>query len=42
MLLAMGAWPFSDQSFAVGDVRGASSELEAALKLRTEILGYPT
>jgi len=42
MLLAMGAWPFSQESFAVGDVRGATSELEAALKLRTEILGYPT
>ena len=41
MLLAMGVWPFSSQSFAVGDVRGAGSELEAALKLRTEILGYP-
>ncbi len=41
MLLAMGVWPFSPESFAVGDVRGAGSELEAALKLRTEILGYP-
>jgi len=42
MLLAMGAWPFSSESFAVGDVRGVGSELEAAIKLRTEILGYPT
>jgi hypothetical protein len=41
MLLAMGVWPFSDESFAVGDVRGAGSELEAALKLRAEVLGYP-
>ena len=41
MLLAMGVWPFSSESFAVGDVRGAGSELEAAMKLRTEILGHP-
>ncbi len=40
MMLAMGAWPFSDLAFAVGDVEGAASELEAALRIREEILGY--
>ena len=42
MLLAMGIWPFGQESFAVGDVRNANSVLDAALKLRAELLGYPT
>ena len=40
MLLAMGVWPFTAESFAVGDIRGVNSEIEAALKLRKEVLGY--
>jgi len=40
MLLAMGIWPFTEESFAVGDVRDVQSEIEAALKLRKDVLGY--
>ena len=40
MLLAMGIWPFTEESFAVGDVRGATSELDAAMILRSRVLGY--
>ncbi len=40
LLLAMGAWPFTEQSFAVGDVRDATTELEAAKWLRERVLGY--
>ncbi len=40
MLLAMGIWPFADESFAVGDIRDASTELDAALWLKSEVLGY--
>jgi hypothetical protein len=40
MLLAMGVWPFSEESFAVSEVRGATSELEAALALKAKVLGY--
>ncbi|MBJ95538.1 MAG: hypothetical protein CMP23_13835 [Rickettsiales bacterium] len=41
MLLAMGVWPFSQESFAVGDVTDVGSELDAAIKLREQLLGYP-
>ncbi|MFT5430604.1 MAG: hypothetical protein ACI9OJ_001280 [Myxococcota bacterium] len=41
LMLAMGMWPFTEQSFAVRDVRGAETELEAALWLREKVLGYP-
>jgi hypothetical protein len=40
MLLAMGIWPFSQESFAVADVRGVGTELEAALHLKERVLGY--
>ena len=40
MLLANGAWPFSTEAFNVGDIRGATTELEAALILRERVLGY--
>ncbi|MFT7622678.1 MAG: hypothetical protein ACI9WU_001853 [Myxococcota bacterium] len=41
MLMAMGIWPFSNQGFAVGDVRGANSEHVAAAMVRDWVLGYP-
>jgi hypothetical protein len=41
LLLAMGIWPFSNESFAIGDVRGAKTEAEAARLLRSALLGYP-
>ena len=40
LLLAQGIWPFSGESFAIGDIRGATSQVEAALLLRG-LLGYP-
>jgi len=40
MLLAMGIWPFTEESFAVGNVREATSELDATLRIRRDILGY--
>ncbi len=40
MLLAMGAWPFTHESFAVGDVRSVKTELQAAHWLREHVLGY--
>lgn len=40
MLLAQGVWPFSPESFAVSDVRGASGELMAAEILRSRVLGF--
>ena len=40
LMLAHGIWPFSPEAFNVGDIRGASTELEAALILRQHILGY--
>jgi len=38
-LAAMGIYPFSPESFAVGDVRDVSSELEALLWLQSHVLG---
>ncbi len=40
LLLASGIWPFSLEAFNVATVRGASTELDAALRLR-QLLGYP-
>ncbi|MEE2830390.1 MAG: DUF1501 domain-containing protein [Myxococcota bacterium] len=41
LLLAMGIWPFNDESFAVADVSADSlSELDAAVYLREQVLGY--
>lgn len=41
MLLSMGIWPFTPQSFAVGDVREGETELDSAMWLREHILGRP-
>ena len=41
MLMMMGIWPFYDEAYRVSDVRGATDELSAALRLRTELLGIP-
>jgi hypothetical protein len=38
-LLAMDIWPFSPDAFAVSDVRGANSELEAAELAMQRVLG---
>jgi hypothetical protein len=40
MLLAMGCWPFTEESFNVGDMQDASEELEAAMYLRRQVLGF--
>lgn len=42
MLMAQGIWPFSDQSFAVGDISEGDTEARAATWLREHVLGYPT
>lgn len=39
LLLGAGIWPFSQEAFAIGDVRGATSELEAALMLTERMWG---
>ncbi len=41
-LLAMGIWPFEPETFGVADVKGANDRAEAALRLRTHVLGYTT
>ncbi len=38
-LLALGIWPFAQEAFAVSDVKGASSEEDAAIKATARILG---
>ena len=40
LLSAMGIWPFTEESFAVGDIRDVGTELDAAVFLREHILGY--
>jgi hypothetical protein len=40
MLSAMGIWPFTEEGFAVGDIRSANTELDAAVYLREHVLGY--
>ena len=39
LLMAQGIWPFTNESFAVGDVAGVETERQAAEKLRTMVLG---
>ena len=39
MLLASGIWPFTAESYRVGDVRDAKNELDAAMILRERVLG---
>ncbi len=41
MLLMMGAWPFTPESFAVGDLPDIGTEVEGAAWLREMVLGYP-
>ncbi len=42
MLLMQGMWPFTSESFAVGDVSGgATTEAEGTAFLREVMLGYP-
>ena len=36
----MGCWPFTEESYNVGDMQDAQSELEAAMYLRRTVLGY--
>ena len=40
-LLGMGIWPFSPEAFAVSDVRGADTEVNAARSVITRVLGIP-
>lgn len=40
LLLALGIWPFSDRSFAVGDISAGATELDCAMFLREELWGY--
>ena len=40
MLLAHGVWPFTTESYAVGDVGGVDTEEAAARRLMREVLGY--
>ena len=37
----MGIWPFTEQSFAVGDIRDVGTELDAAVFLREHIWDTP-
>jgi hypothetical protein len=39
-LLALGIWPYSPEAFAVSDTRGAASEVDAALAVTRNALGY--
>ena len=41
LLMAQGIWPFTDESFAIGDIRGATSHEGAARILREQLLGIP-
>ena len=40
MLLSMGIWPFTEESFAVGDIQSTGTELDAALNVKSKILSY--
>ena len=40
LLLAMGIWPFTEESFAVGDIQSSGTELDATLAVKRKILGY--
>lgn len=39
-LLSMGIWPFSPEAFAVSDVLGAATEVDAARAVTERVLGY--
>ncbi len=39
-LLAMGIWPFSQESFAVGDINDAGTEAQGAQLATERVLGY--
>ncbi len=41
-LAAMGMYPFSQESFAVGDIRDVSTELDGLVKVLEQVLGRPT
>jgi hypothetical protein len=41
-LLALGIWPFAQESYNVSDVPGASTEIEAALLVAQRQLGVTT
>ena len=36
----MDIWPFSPEAFAVSDVRGATTEIQAAELAMSRVLGY--
>jgi hypothetical protein len=38
--VAAGIWPFEPESFAVGDIRDTSTEADAAMFLKEEVLGH--
>jgi len=40
MLMGQGIWPFTNESFAVGGIRTASTRPEAARFVRQNVLGY--
>lgn len=40
MLLSMGIWPFTEESFAVGDIQSSGTELDATINVKSKILGY--
>ncbi len=42
MLQAQGIWPFSPEAFAVGELRGGETGLDAAMALRERLWGRPT
>ena len=42
LLLSMGIWPFTEESFAVGDIQASGTELDAALAVKSKIMGYDT
>jgi hypothetical protein len=42
MLMAQGIWPFSEQSFAVGDISEGDTERAAATWLKEVVLGFPS
>ncbi len=42
LLLAQGIWPFSHDAFAIPDVRGVGTELDAAMRVRDLMWGMRT
>lgn len=39
LMMAQGIWPFTAEGFRVGDVMGATTEMEAAQRVATQVLG---